>query len=34
MAFTNLIPYTSNVEHVTYSIVLNPDIAFPIHFNH
>jgi hypothetical protein len=25
MAFTNLMPYTPNVEHVTYSIVLNPD---------
>jgi hypothetical protein len=25
MSFTDLIPYTSNVKDVTYSIVLNPD---------
>ena len=25
MAFTDLIPYTTNVKDVTYSIVLNPD---------
>jgi len=25
MTFTDLIPYTSNVKDVTYSIVLNPD---------